>query len=60
MVVSKKFPLRWLFDEVKKLAGCLSLQANDSEAAGAIQPFERGDGHTADDRRLIEAKRSKR
>jgi hypothetical protein len=48
-VVSKKFPLRWLFDEVKKLAGCLSLRANDSEAAGAIPPSERGDGHTADD-----------
>jgi hypothetical protein len=47
--VSKKFPVRLIFDKVKKLAGCLSLQASDSEAAGAEPPSERGDGRTADD-----------
>jgi hypothetical protein len=49
MVASKKLPLRWILYEIKKLAGCLSLQANDNEAASAIPPSERGDGQTADD-----------
>jgi hypothetical protein len=47
--VSNKFSLRWPLDNVRKLAGCLSLQVNDSEAASATPPSERGDGHSADD-----------
>jgi hypothetical protein len=57
-MVSKEFPLRWICDDVKKLAGGLSHRENSGETAVAIPACECGDGQTAAG--LIEAKRSKK